>query len=727
MKKSLLFATAILALASCTNETYLGTAEEKAIADGQMPISFGFDVPAATRADHTGVDAATALGNYFVVYGEKGETSKAKYSDGNLVFPNYTVHYSASTAYTTTSNTKNWEYVGETPISTTYVKMNDGSADVAAPSEQTIKYWDYGAGTYTYTAVSAKKEDIEDGRVTIQKNTVGADNVYQKGYTITLAKTSGSPDVYPEVNKLYFSDRKVITKSTGTNRETPNAYGGNVTLTFRNLVSHIRAGVYETIPGYDITEIKFYVNGDNEAQVSSTSAFGAICPNTKTSNYEGTITVEYYTAADETNHVGTENQPKVTQSETPATDLVLGTNMSTISTASDNQLGKAATSPTWDTSGGTFTEVFPQINNSTDLQLKCNYKLWNSVTGEIINVTGATARIPAKYLRWKPNFKYTYLFKISDDTNGHAGGSSDPAGLYPITFDAVEVIAEDGQAEYITTVSEPTITTFGVNSTTGKYVVGGSEYAAGSDIYATFTEGSTVKTPTLGGSGAQHVNVFKVTTPDATNFPITEASVAEAIANPGSITNNVYTCTVAYTKVTDASTLAGSTNYYKADSESRVPGTTGYVATLAVSETDYHVDATPANSTMAVDIYTVAVSSVTEVTDATTLAAGTTYYRADGSSVAPGGANYVPTVAVEGTDYEVAPKIKAVNINSDASTNFSAAPAAVTTVPGEDGINITIDALKLTGVKAGTYAIEYTASAAWTGTYTKVYKIIVVQ
>lgn len=602
MKKSLLFATAILALASCTNETYLGTAEEKAIADGQMPISFGFDVPAATRADHTGADAATALGNYFVVYGEKGETSKAKYSDGNLVFPNYTVHYSASTAYTTTSNTKNWEYVGKTPISTTYVKMNDGSADVAAPSEQTIKYWDYGAGTYTYTAVSAKKEDIEDGRVTIQKNTVGADNVYQKGYTITLAKTSGSPDVYPEVNKLYFSDRKVITKSTGTNRETPNAYGGNVTLTFRNLVSHIRAGVYETIPGYDITEIKFYVTSDNEAQVSSTSAFGAICPNTKTSNYEGTITVEYYTAADETNHVGTENQPKVTQSETPATDLVLGTNMSTISTASDNQLGKAATSPTWDTSGGTFTEVFPQINNSTDLQLKCNYKLWNSVTGEIINVTGATARIPAKYLRWKPNFKYTYLFKISDDTNGHAGGSSDPAGLYPITFDAVEVVAEDGQAEYITTVSGPSITTFGVKDS--KYSVGKNEYETGTDIYAAIMEGTTLVTPVVSG-GSQNVKVYKVTT-SADESYITEAAVAECVANP---TGNVLTCT---------------------------------------------------------------------------------------------------------------------DVTADGSTNFTSAAAAVTTVPGENGVDITdTHALKLTGVKvAGYYAIEYTASAAWTGSYTKVYKVI---
>jgi hypothetical protein len=179
-------------------------------------------------------------------------------------------------------------------------------------------------------------------------------------------------------------------------------------------------------------------------------------------------------------------------------------------------------------------------------------------------------------------------------------------------------------------------------------------------------EGSTVKTPVLGGSGACSVNVYKVTTTDATNFPITEASVAEAIAANKSNAMNVdiytYDGTSTYTKVTDASTLDASTTYYKADPSDVVPGGTGYVQTAAVADVDY-----------------------------------------------------------------VIVKIKATNINTDASTNFTAAPVKVTTVPGEDGINITIDALKLTGVKAGTYAIEYEASAAWTGSYKKVYKVIVVQ
>ena len=675
MKKIYLLATALAALVSCTSDDFTGE-KEPMDANGKAAISFDLNTPAVTRENKTGSDAADDLGNYFIIYGEKGETAETKYTDGNLVFPNYTVHYTASSAYTTTSNTKNWEYVGVTPISTTHVKMTDGGTSETAPEDQTIKYWDYGAASYTFTAVSAKKEDIAAGRVTIQKNTVG-DNVYQKGYTITLAKsgTEGSY-IYPTLNELFFADRKVISHTTGTDRNATDAYGGNVTMQFRNFMSHVRAGVYETIPGYDITSITFFVNTTAEtpaqtleAKVGDTSAFGAVCPNIPTTNYEGTLTVTYYNSGD------VQNQPNVTVSGSTTDNLILGTNMSGLSTTS--LLGKTATAPSWDKALGAFTEVMPQINNDKDLVLKCNYTLWNSVTHETITIESATARVPAMYLQWKPNFKYTYLFKISDNTDGSSGTpGTDPAGLYPITFDAVEVVAEDGQAEYITTVSEPSITTFGVIVDNGSkfknYVTEKNEYQIPTgtdklDIYAAIMEGTTLVTPAVG----TNVNVYKVTTTDATNFPITEASVAEAIAANKSNAMNVdiytYDGTSTYTKVTDASTLDASTTYYKA-------------------------------------------------------------YNDGTSDIVPGGTGYVQTIAVADVDYVIV-KIKATNINSDATDNFSAIPAAVTTVPGEDGIDITnTHALKLTGVKvAGTYAIEYEASTEWTGSYKKVYKVIVVQ
>lgn len=647
MKKNLFYAAiAILTMASCTSNDFVG--DQEALETGSTKaISFGFDVPMPTRS--SGADAATALGNHFIVYGEKSETADgaAPVTDGStshqLVFKNYVVKYTGNSAYTTTSNTKNWEYAG---LSQTYGTNVTPQAD----ETQTIKYWDYSATNYVFTAVSALESEITSGAVKVTKTTAKTDGnkVYDKGYTVVLTDAATA-------TKLYFSDRQEIAQGTGTNRETNNAYGGNVTFTFRNATSQIRVGMYEDIPGYGVKIKKFYYENSSTPAFATmstgvTSNFTANVPNLKTGS-AATLTVTYY------NDGTRKNQPKISVSGTSANYITLtGDGL-----GEDKILATASSTPTYD-NGGNFTTVFPQESNDKSLKLKVDYQLFNTKTGETINVTGATAEIPANYLQWLPNYKYTYLFKISDNTNGSTGGSV--VGLYPITFDAVEIVAEDGTAEYITTVSEPSITTFGVSG--GKYVTGGSEYTVGSDIYATFTEGSIVQTPILGTSGAQHVNVFKVTTTDAAKFPITEASVAEAIAANESNAMNVdiytYDGTSTYTKVTDAATLDVSTTYYKADSESRVPGADGYVQTQAVADVDY-----------------------------------------------------------------VIVKIKATNITDDASTNFSAAPAKVTSVPAEDGTTKTIDAVKLTGVKAGTYAIEYEASAAWTGTYKKVYKVIVVQ
>ncbi|MBQ7716961.1 MAG: hypothetical protein IJT55_05590 [Prevotella sp.] len=536
MKKNNLLAVALAltAMVSCTDESFVGDQGLKEANEGVGAISFNMSSQAVTRADKTGSAAAADLSNKFIVYGEKGETAKTKYSAGNLVFPNYTVEYTNNTAYSTTSNTKNWEYVGVTPISQDYVKMYDGSSTTTVTSDaQTIKYWDYSATSYTFTAISALPSDISGNKVVVQKNTTGADNVYQKGYTLTI--NSGA-----SLDDLYLADRVNISQSADADRTATNKYGGNVTFNFRNILSHVRVGIYETIPGYDISDISFKVTGNADAKVSSDDAFGAICDNIKATGYTGTLTVTYGDGATDI-----ENRP-IILAGTPASptaaspNLILGTKINGISTSS--LLGKSATTPTWDTDAdndgvGDFTSVIP-LTHSTNLKLKCCYTLYNSVTGETINITDATAEIPFKYLQWKPNYKYTYIFKISDNTNGKTNPSLGPAGLYPITFDATETIAEDGQAEYITTISEPSITTFGVKG--GKYTHDKEQYESGSDIYVTFMDGSSVVGDfTLNSDAAKGVNVYLATTTNATTYPITEASVAESLAEVSAKTKPV--------------------------------------------------------------------------------------------------------------------------------------------------------------------------------------------
>lgn len=716
MKKYLLLVTALAALVSCTESEFVGDQGLKE-ANELGAISFNSGSMAITRADKTGSAAATDLNNHFYVYGIKKESvdGPGNVQTGNLVFNNYAVNWTANSAMTTTSNTENWEYVGYTLTAKEQAKITVNSGAVA----QTIKYWDWGAADYTFYAFSALPADIEGNKIAVVKvqdqTTANSHTVYDNGYTVTLEADASLDD-------LFFSERTVITNTNNTDRTQDNKYGGNVTFRFHNMASKVRVAMYENLPGYTVTINKFSVDDDG-----ADPAFSAMTDD-KTANFAanfqncaagtaGTLTVKYQSSG------ATENHPTVSFSGTAVDVLALGTQLK-----EDVTIGTSVTEATYDKAEKAYTSVFPKENNAQNLKLKLSYTLTAPVTGETITVTDATAEIPAVYLKWKPGYAYTYIFKISDNTNGSTGTPvTNPAGLYPITFNAVEVIAEDGQAEYITTVSEPTITTFGYDATNKKFVTDGSEYAAGSDIYATFMEGSTVKTPTLGGSNAQSVNIYAVTSADHTNFKITEASVAEAIANPGRITNPVYTRAITDVTTKTATELNNEGTYYKKDANNKAPGDAGYVVTLAVKNTDYTIGASSAENTIAegVNIYTCTVT-YTVVAAAADLTTGTTYYKSDGSHN-PGTSDYVETVAVAGTDYQVAPKISATNINADASTNFTAVPAVVATVPGEDGVDKTIDAVKLTGVKAGTYAIEYEASAAWTGTYKKVYKVIKVQ
>ena len=81
MKRNYLLATAlaIMTLASCSENDYVGD-QQALTSAGDGAITFGFDVPNPTRAG--GATAATALGNQFIVWGEKGEAA----TDCPLIF-----------------------------------------------------------------------------------------------------------------------------------------------------------------------------------------------------------------------------------------------------------------------------------------------------------------------------------------------------------------------------------------------------------------------------------------------------------------------------------------------------------------------------------------------------------------------------------------------------------------------------------------------------------------
>lgn len=305
----------------------------------------------------------------------------------------------------------------------------------------------------------------------------------------------------------------------------------------------VRVGLYETIPGYSITEINFYKAGGSKAE-----AVNNIILTSGTENYfvggsdvKGTITYDWtgatpsytYTYTDETSIIKSQNwyAGKFEPHNALAT---------TVSTAAVADLyGKDNDMST----NGYFTVIpTPSATKAAPILIKCDYTLTSDDdSGETIKVTGATAAIPAAYSKWDVNTRYTYLFKISQNTNGYTGDDPNKAGLYPITFDALVKESTDAMQGTVTTVSTPSITTYQEGSVTDN----GIEYKSGTAIDVTVTDANgNVQTLTTGGTTVGNVAAYKFT--DAINeAEIQVKGTTSATAVTGEVTGNMFTFTPA--------------------------------------------------------------------------------------------------------------------------------------------------------------------------------------
>ncbi len=544
----ILTAAASIALASCTNDEIVGQGPgvDKPTTNGV--IAFGGLAPAMTRADLYGGDAATKLGNKFVVYGTKHTAAEDNTATNDaVVFNNFQVAYTASTAGTTASNSSDWEYVG--------LQAYD-----ATPSSQGIKYWDYSAAQgYTFYAFSSSNISYPangSDLVSVTKVTTDGTTLYNKGYQVTVKDGAN-------LNNLYFSDRVEVPKTN---------YDKTVSLTFRNIGAKVRVGFYETIPGYSVKIDNFYIDNDASSAVTSfaamenakTDGFYAALQNVK-SDVDQELDVTYYSSGTE------KNRPQITNPDAGYYySLKLGNNLI------GNDLSDNAGSPTWDTSDATdnhYTPVFPFEGNTNPMLVKLDFTMTaTDGSGDVIKVRGARAIVPAEYVKWKPNFAYTYIFKISDKTNGTTGGvdshgdPEDPEGLKPITFDAIVVDVTEELQQTITSVSTNSITTYAEGAIT-------NEYATGQTIYTVITNNSThaVITPSDIGNTAGKADVYKL------NKAATEAEVlGQLTGSPMGITFTTQTPTIGSTVPLSDGTTPAISNVNFTPS---VEGTYAYVYT----------------------------------------------------------------------------------------------------------------------------------------------------
>lgn len=527
----ILAATVGMTLASCTNTDYVGEVANTTTLSNDGQIRFASTSGNMTRADLYGGDAAAKLTNKFVVYGTKHAAAEAADASNDVVvFDNFQVNWATGTAGTTESNSSDWEYVGKTAYT-------DGI------SSQGIKYWDYSAAAgYTFYAFSSTDISYPAGasdKVVVTKVTTDASSLYNKGYQVTVKNGA-------TLNNLYFSDRVEVAKAN---------YGKTVDLTFRNVGSKVRVGFYETIPGYTVKIDKFYIDDAAAAAVTTfpamndakTDGFYASLQNVKSAKAgtDQTLNVTYYSATTATEVI---NRPKLTN-PTAGYDYTLKVGTGAII---NTTLGTSANNPTWAVAGGEYTPVFPFEGNTNPMLIKLDFTLTpdDGTTAEI-KVRGARAIVPVQYVQWKSNFAYTYIFKISDLTNGTTGSvdangdPTDPEGLKPITFDAIVVDVDNEKQETITTVATNSITTYAEGAIA-------NEYTNGTDIYVVVSNDAShaVLTPTAIGTDATQAQVYSL------DKAASEAEVlAQLTGSPMGITLTPVTATIGTTvPLTDGTT-----------------------------------------------------------------------------------------------------------------------------------------------------------------------------
>ncbi len=538
-----------LTLVGCSDNDYLGTDNGSEVAQqGNGEITFVAGNAKTTRAgEFVGATAAEKLGGMFVVEGTKG-TEQTNSPSTEVVFDNYLVGYEYNSAGRTETNTNNWEYVGKQAGITGRLTADTWTAlhGTGTAQAQTVKYWDYSKDQYDFIAWSTGlREAVTDAAVAGSKVKVTRINtgsaLASNGFQLTALSAE-------DLLQCYYTDINTVLKAN---------YGNPVTLTFRNMAAKARIALYETVPGYSIKAVKFYTS---DAKPTAPTDLGSGTSEDATLftmgddvlPQSGEVTVFYP-------HIGTEhrdapqttdyNKASVTVGEVTdgatSTTKGFGTLTAQYGAAESHEaagniyLGRSLPNATYAGSSADkfYTAVIPNSTGKA-LTLRVDYTLVSTDgSGEEIKVYGAKAVVPATYTVWQPNYAYTYVFKISDNSNGWTSTlSSDPKGLFPITFDAVVtnfIDANDEQAT-ITTVATPSITTYQQGHDPKAQDEYSNAQKAGvdqtnvKDLYVQVMNNNGAPALATDLNGTNKSLLFAVTT---TGAPISEATVMDALQN----------------------------------------------------------------------------------------------------------------------------------------------------------------------------------------------------
>ncbi len=435
-------ALAALLFAGCSSDEYVGetyTTDSAGTSETDEITFSGTNSNLSRATTYENENAAVILNYSFNVLGTKCEGNN--YTNVFALTPYNSEGITSANTYQVWYENSAWDYVG-----TSGESYGTENYQVKLNGDQVTKYWDYSASSYDFIAYA----NLGEGTIS---------NVTTSGFSF-----SGD---YDNLGKLYVSEKTNLTGSSN--------YTNPVTFTFHSLVPMVRLGIYETLEGWKVTNVTFHYNSTTDA---NNAYLSGTFPSTSTSSY----LISYDDSG----------KPQVSDASTStsANYMSFGTFSAT------GGLGTSSTSPTW--AGGSSSSYTGVMTTSGAVAtLYVDYTITSEDgSGETITVYDAQATIPAEYMKWQSGYAYTYLFKISEETNGSTldGNSFDTyAGLTAITLAAV--VEKNEETGVISTVTTPTIITYQQGSTS---LTDGIKYTASSNpIYITVNTAGTVQSLTI--------------------------------------------------------------------------------------------------------------------------------------------------------------------------------------------------------------------------------------
>ncbi|MCQ2109999.1 MAG: hypothetical protein MJY79_00700 [Bacteroidaceae bacterium] len=424
MKKLLLLATAAAMMASCSNDFLNDDGPSKPV-NPEGPIGFALSSQNMTKASPLQTTGLYSFGVFAYKSTEPTYNMMENYLVGYMDGTNKQGYYMTSTNQTTlgdaagaANGSSMWAYekMGNTEYDYTGAEgyyTKDNTRYMSNVDKQYLRYWDKSADYTMFYAYTPYQN----------ASFTGLPAVSYDNSTKTMTIPGGAiHDGYnnPTDNEFMFASAKVDKAN----------YGQDVPLAFKHLVAKCNIKFWEDIDGYSVR----ILNLSND--------FGGVyaVPAIKSSTDVYTLG-SYYKTSGANIVFDAAGNGTVSQTNAVAHDLTKTTEALQFAAPVENAIG--TTNATASASPTTYYAI-PKDATTGGFTFHVSYEL-TSTTGERITVNNATVWVPDTKCNWQANKHYTYVFKITKNTNGTTDnpGTINPldptvsgeAALLPIIFD----------------------------------------------------------------------------------------------------------------------------------------------------------------------------------------------------------------------------------------------------------------------------------------------------